>query len=183
MNNDLWLFGYGSLIWKADFEFVERCPATITGWARRFWQGSHDHRGTPDAPGRVVTLIDAPDEHCAGMAYRIAAPQVPTVLAHLDYREKNGYDRVETNTTLSDGRTVSALIYIANPDNFAHLGDADEQTIAQQIHTSNGPSGANRDYLIELHHALIELGAVDNHVARLFELVDLMGQNQQLPGS
>ena len=179
MHDDLWLFGYGSLIWKADFEFVERCPANVAGWARRFWQGSHDHRGTPQAPGRVVTLIEAPNEDCAGMAYRIAAPEVPAVLAHLDYREKNGYERVEANTTLSDGRTLAALIYIATPDNFAHLGEADDQTIAQQIHQSVGPSGANRDYLIELHHALTELNAVDSHVARLFELVDAMAQNQQ----
>lgn len=174
MDNDLWLFGYGSLIWKADFKFAERRPATITGWTRRFWQGSHDHRGTPEAPGRVVTLIKADSEPCVGMAYRIAATDAPAVLDHLDYREKNGYDRVATNATLDDGRTLSALIYIATPDNFAHLGDADEQAIAEQIHRSVGPSGPNRDYLIELHHALVKLGAIDPHVARLFELVDAM---------
>lgn len=175
MANDLWLFGYGSLIWKADFNFAERRAATITGWARRFWQGSHDHRGTPDAPGRVVTLIEAPSQHCVGMAYRIAAAEVPAVLTHLDYREKNGYERLDTTATLDDGRAITALIYIATPDNFAHLGDATDDDIAKQIHQSIGPSGANRDYLIELHHALIELGAPDPHVARLFELVDAMG--------
>ena len=68
---DIWLFGYGSLIWKADFDYLERRPAAITGWARRFWQGSHDHRGTPEAPGRVATLIRAEGAVCHGMAYRI----------------------------------------------------------------------------------------------------------------
>lgn len=174
MPRDLWLFGYGSLIWKADFEFVERTPASISGWERRFWQGSHDHRGTADSPGRVVTLIKSPDAHCAGMAYRIAGTRVPSVLDHLDYREKNGYERVNATTKLAGGTTVDALVYIATPDNFAHLGEADDEHIAAQIHHSIGPSGANRDYLIELHHALVQLGATDHHVARLYALVDAM---------
>jgi len=171
---DLWLFGYGSLIWKADFAYAERIPASIQGWERRFWQGSHDHRGTPAAPGRVVTLIERAGATCTGMAYRIAAAQVPAVLDHLDYREKNGYERLQVITTLQDGRALDALVYIATPDNFAHLGAADDETIAAQIHASVGPSGANRDYLIELHHALEQLGANDSHVARLFALVDAM---------
>ena len=89
---DLWLFGYGSLIFKADFPFLERHPASIAGWSRRFWQGSHDHRGTPDAPGRVVTLVEDPGAVCHGRAYRVSSD----TLAHLDHREKNGYLRFVT---------------------------------------------------------------------------------------
>ena len=70
-HHSVWLFGYGSLIFKPDFAYLERRPATIAGWTRRFWQGSHDHRGTETAPGRVATLIAQPDAQCAGMAYLI----------------------------------------------------------------------------------------------------------------
>ena len=109
-----------------------------------------------------------------GMAYRIAADQVDGVLAHLDYREKNGYERLTETIDCNDGRSRSALIYIATPDNFAHLGDASDLEIAQQIHASAGPSGSNREYLFELHKALHSLDADDPHVSTLYKLVQQM---------
>ncbi|MDT0619208.1 gamma-glutamylcyclotransferase [Salinisphaera sp. P385] len=158
--DEVWLFGYGSLIYKADFAFLEHRPATIEGWARRFWQGSHDHRGTPDAPGRVVTLIESSGETCGGMAYRVT----PGVFEHLDHREKNGYLRLVTPLTFADGSTAEGLVYIAGPDNDAWLGPAPETEIAAHIARSRGPSGANRDYLLCLADALAELGYRDAHV-------------------
>ncbi|MDR7049869.1 cation transport regulator ChaC [Duganella sp. 3397] len=98
-HHSVWLFGYGSLIYKADFPYLQRRPASIANWTRRFWQGSHDHRGTPEAPGRVVTLIEAPGAICHGMAYLIT----PEVFAHLDHREKNGYLRLATPISFGDG--------------------------------------------------------------------------------
>ena len=156
----VWLFGYGSLIFKADFPFLARRPATIKGWARRFWQGSHDHRGTPEAPGRVVTLTPQAEAVCAGMAYLIA----PEVFDHLDYREKNGYLRVCTDILFEDGSQSSGLLYIAAEDNAAYLGPAPELEIARQIAAAAGPSGRNRDYLTDLAAALRALGQEDPHV-------------------
>lgn len=156
----VWLFGYGSLIYKADFPYIERRPARIRNWSRRFWQGSHDHRGTPDAPGRVLTLIEDPGALCAGMAYLIT----PEVFDHLDHREKNGYLRHTVRIEFDRGGTVEGLIYIATATNAAWLGPASDVEIARHIAGAEGPSGLNRDYLTHLADALRELGAPDAHV-------------------
>lgn len=173
---DLWVFGYGSLIYKADFNYLERRPASICHWARRFWQGSHDHRGTPEAPGRVVTLIEQPGALCRGMAYRVSPP----TLDHLDVREKNGYLRFVTELALDDGRRADGLVYIATAENAAFLGPASEPAIAQQIAASSGPSGTNRAYLLDLAAALRRMHADDAHVFGIErELIMLLAD---LPG-
>ncbi|MDX1819210.1 MAG: gamma-glutamylcyclotransferase [Marinobacter sp.] len=163
----IWLFGYGSLIYKVDFPFLEQRPASIRGWVRRFWQASHDHRGTPEAPGRVVTLVQQPGAICRGMAYRVS----PSVFEHLDVREKNGYLRFATPMTFDDGSEAEGLVYIATEDNEAFLGDAPEADIARQIASAHGPSGANADYLLRLAESLRELGddcahtfAIESHL-------------------
>jgi len=170
----VWLFGYGSLIFKVDFEFIERRPATIQGWERRFWQGSHDHRGTQEDPGRVVTLIKSEGSHCMGMAYRVSTE----VFDHLDVREKNGYLRFFTPMTFDDGNQVDGLVYVASEDNAAYLGPDDDESMAQQIANAHGPSGPNAEYLQKLAESLRELGAHDEHVFTLDSLLarfDLAG--------
>ncbi len=161
-----WLFGYGSLIWRADFSFHERRPAAIQGWVRRFWQGSHDHRGTPDSPGRVVTLVPADATLCMGVAYQVDE----AVFDHLDHREKNGYERVDVDIRLDDEggrRFVPGVTYIAPPGNGAFLGPAGPEEIAAHIARSAGPSGSNADYLLELAAALETLNVEDRHVSEL----------------
>jgi cation transport protein ChaC len=151
----VWLFGYGSLIYKVDFPFLEQRPASIRGWERRFWQGSHDHRGTPEAPGRVVTLVEKPDAVCKGMAFRVS----PKVFEHLDVREKNGYLRLSITLTFDDGSHAEGLVYIATEDNEAFLGHAPDADIARQIAAASGPSGPNAEYLLRLAESLRALGA------------------------
>ncbi|MES2536227.1 MAG: gamma-glutamylcyclotransferase [Pseudomonadota bacterium] len=169
----VWLFGYGSLIFKADFPYLERRPAFITNWTRRFWQGSHDHRGTRESPGRVLTLIPQAGAVCAGMAYLIT----PQVFEHLDYREKNGYLRFTTDMTFNDGNSAEGLVYVATEENAAFLGHAPEREIARQIAASAGPSGRNRDYLTALADALRDLGKHDEHVFEIEQhLIRLDGQ-------
>ncbi len=156
----VWLFGYGSLIYLVDFPYLEARPATIRGWSRRFWQGSHYHRGTPENPGRVVTLIEEASAICGGMAYLVEAP----VFRQLDVREKNGYLRFATEMTFADGSHDSGLVYIATPENEAYLGEASEREIARHIAASSGPSGTNSDYLLELARSLRELELDDAHI-------------------
>ncbi|MGI9284479.1 MAG: gamma-glutamylcyclotransferase [Pseudomonadales bacterium] len=167
MHNEHWVFGYGSLIFRVDFTYLEKQAASITGWSRRFWQGSHDHRGLPHAPGRVVTLIESPGEQCGGVAYRVEEH----VFQHLDHREKNGYRRVDTALLFEDGSKEQGTVYIAEHDNHAFLGPAPLAEIAAHVVVSSGPSGHNIDYLLELDAALLELGIDDAHVSELAQLV------------
>ena len=157
----VWVFGYGSLIYKVDFPYLAKAPAFIEGYVRRFWQGSHDHRGTPDAPGRVVTLIAESNAVCNGMAYLVE----PQVFEHLDYREKNGYLRITRDLVfVESGDRKEGIVYIADEDNSAFLGAASELEIAEHIARSFGPSGSNADYLLELAEVLRGMGIEDDHV-------------------
>lgn len=163
----VWVFGYGSLIYKADFPFIDRRRARIRGWVRRFWQGSHDHRGTPEAPGRVVTLVAESDVECVGVAYLVA----PSVFDHLDHREKNGYERLATDILFDDGCRVEGLVYVASSGNEAYLGPSTEFDIAHHVAAAHGPSGSNRDYVMRLANGLRELCVEDPHVFAIERLV------------
>lgn len=165
---DIWLFGYGSLIWKPDFRFTKKRVAAVDGWIRRFWQGSHDHRGVPDAPGRVVTLLPEADQQCAGMAFQIAKADAVEIFSALDYREKNGYERhISPCFLFKEQRFVECVFYVATESNPAFLGNAPVAEMARQINTAVGPSGRNRDYLLQLAGALRELDLHDEHVFEL----------------
>lgn len=157
-----WVFGYGSLMWRVDFPYRESRRALVSGWQRRFWQGSRDHRGTPQAPGRVVTLVRAPEAECVGMAYRVDA----SALEHLDHREKDGYQRVPVRIRTGRG-AVDGITYVAPAGNPGYLGPAPTDVVAAQIRCRAGPSGTNHEYLRELAAALRRLGTVDAHVDAL----------------
>ena len=173
MRREIWIFGYGSLVWRPAFPFERRCPGYVVGWARRFWQGSTDHRGVPGAPGRVVTLVEAPGQRCWGMAYQVAPERLGEVLATLDHREQGGYARHDLPLTLAgEGEaTRSAIVYVATAGNPDYLGPAPLPDIARQVLASRGPSGPNVEYVLRLAEALAAMNADDEHVTELARLV------------
>ncbi|MEZ5740536.1 MAG: gamma-glutamylcyclotransferase [Burkholderiaceae bacterium] len=174
-----WLFGYGSLIWRPDFPFLRSRRAVLPGHARRFWQGSHDHRGTPDAPGRVLTVVPQPGTQVVGIAFELDPRHLADTLARLDHREKNGYVRRQVKLDTGEQGGLSALTYLAEPGNAAWLGDLALEPLAAQIAASHGPSGRNADYLIELARALRAMDVQDEHVFALEARVDALLQARE----
>jgi cation transport regulator ChaC len=176
MDDGLWIFGYGSLVWRPAFEHLERRSARLPGWSRRFWQGSPDHRGVPGEPGRVVTLVRDSQAVCWGMAFRVAADRTPDLLHALDLRESGGFVRIHVTVRLDGaGRTdVSAVTYVAEAGNPNYLGPAPPAEMVEQIRRARGTSGTNLEYVLRLAEALRALAAEDEHV---FELARLLGED------
>ena len=173
----MWIFGYGSLIWRPDFAFVERRRGYVDGWSRRFYQGSSDHRGVPGAPGRVVTLLRDPGARCWGVAYRVEGAEAERILDQLDVREQGGYERHHVTVTAwptpqhPPTPIPGVLLYLASPSNPEFLGPAPLDAMAAQIARSRGPSGANSEYLLRLAAALRSMDVDDPHVFELEERV------------
>jgi cation transport regulator ChaC len=175
-----WVFGYGSLVWRPAFDHLERAPAYLRDFARRFWQGSPDHRGIPRAPGRVVTLVREAGAVCWGVGYRVAPDAWESVLRGLDARESGGFERVSVEVGFADGtrRPAPALVYVAPEGNPNFLGPAPIEQIAHQVLGARGRSGSNADYVMRLADALREIGADDPHV---FELAERVASARGIP--
>lgn len=166
-NQAQWIFAYGSLIWRPDFDSAGVKTARLDGYERRFWQASHDHRGTPEHPGRVVTLAPVERGYCDGLAYRLPETGREEILESLDFREKDGYQRAYVPLSLSTGESVSGLTWIACEGNPSWTGQESMDRIADVIASTHGPSGSNREYLYRLNKALNDLGIDDPHIVAL----------------
>jgi len=181
------IFGYGSLCWRPEPSFGECAayPCRVRGWGRFFAQRSTDHRGTPEKPGLVATMLSdsqleaiglrregAPPSVTIGMGYEIAAANAEGVLADLDFREKGGYTRdVVMVEPLSGGAPMKALLYSATPDNpnFDRTM-LDPDAAAAVIASAVGPSGQNAEYLSNLTQWLRSLDVDDLEEDGLMDL-------------
>jgi glutathione-specific gamma-glutamylcyclotransferase len=165
----VWIFAYGSLIFRPAFEHVERRRAFVRGYVRRFWQASPDHRGTETAPGRVATLVEAEGGICGGAAYRILREHAPAIMAALDHREKAGFTQ-RTLPLLAHPEAepfAHGVTWVADRTNPWFREEASEQVIAAVVRTRVGPSGENVAYVHELRAALRALEIEDPHVETL----------------
>ena len=159
--DDLWVFAYGSLIWRPGFEYEERAKARLAGFHRSLCIYSHVHRGTPERPGLVFGLDRGGS--CVGMAFRVAAARADATIAYLRERElvTNVYLETTVPVRLLDGRPVRALAYIVDRGHAQYAGRLSVETAAGLVGRSHGQSGANRDYVLSALAEIRALGLSD----------------------
>lgn len=158
---DLWVFAYGSLMWRPGFEAVERSRATVDGYHRALCIESHRHRGTPERPGLVLGLDEGGS--CCGVAFRVEAAVVGGVLSYLRERELVTHVYLETMlpVTLHDGRTVEAVAYVVDRAHPQYVGLLSPEETLRRISGSVGLAGPNPDYVVNTVLELERLGVAD----------------------
>jgi cation transport protein ChaC len=174
--HDLWVFAYGSLMWRPGFAYDEARRARLIGYRRCFCIYSVHHRGTPERVGMVLGLDRG--GVCEGVAYRIAASNVTAAKAYLRAREQvSGVYReallpVELEHPPGETPTETmALAYIVEPAHPAYAGRLPLSLQARLIRGGKGASGANLDYLVSTVRHLIELGIRERELERLVTMV------------
>ncbi len=165
---DLWVFGYGSLMWRPGFDFLERVPARLVGLHRALCVYSFVHRGTPERPGLVLGLDRG--GMCRGIAFRVAGSARKNTVDYLRAREQvtSVYLEVTRRIELEEKarRQVRALCFIVDR---SHVQYAGRLTLTERLHhvrQGHGSSGPNRDYVLDAVRALEALGyrETDLHV-------------------
>ena len=164
---ELWVFGYGSLIWRPGFPYVERQVARLIGAHRALCVYSWVHRGTRENPGLVLGLDQGGT--CRGVAFRIAPEEREGVLAYLRTREQVTavYRERLRPVLLSDGRRTPATAYLVDRNHPQYAGKLDEDAQFQIVANAAGQSGINRDYVVNTAVHLAELGMPDAALDRL----------------
>jgi cation transport protein ChaC len=178
---ELWVFGYGSLMWRPGFDFLERVPARLTGLHRALCVFSFVHRGTPEKPGLVLGLDRG--GMCRGIAFRVAATKRDETIAYLRGREQVTSVYLETmrRIALEDEarRQVRALTYTVDR---GHVQYAGRLSVAESVHyvrQGHGRSGNNRDYVVETVRALEALGYRESDLHLIAE--QLKGVHEAAP--
>lgn len=165
----LWVFAYGSLMWRPEFPVAERRLGTVRGFHRRFCLLQRRFRGTPERPGFVLALDRG--GLCRGVAFRLPDAEIREALMPLWRREMRGRGYVARWLPVeTEGGTVSALTFLANraSDRYARLPDPE---IAEMIAAACGHTGPSAEYLYRTVEACEALGIRDRHLWRLQALV------------
>jgi len=174
MQDGLWVFGYGSLLWKPGFPVAERRLARLDGWHRSFCMRSIHHRGTEAAPGLVLALDAMEGGYCHGVLLRAETGSEAASLAYLREREliSSAYLETELDIALEDGSGhVTSLCYVIDPDHVQYCGGLPLEEQAQIIARARGGMGPNTEYLFNTVSHLGELGIEDADLAWLADRV------------
>src|SRR5712671_4427906 len=162
---DLWVFGYGSLMWRPGFEFIEQVPARLIGEHRALCVYSFDHRGTPEKPGLVLGL------DCRGVAFRVAAKQRSDTVDYLRSREQttNVYREVMRSLWLENEarQRVSALAYVVDRGHVQYAGRLSLTDQLRHVQQGHGRSGNNRDYVLSTVKSIDAQGFRDAQLHQL----------------
>ncbi|GJD48439.1 Glutathione-specific gamma-glutamylcyclotransferase [Methylobacterium crusticola] len=166
----LWLFAYGSLMWRPDFAFAERRTATVRGWHRRFCLWQRRFRGTPERPG-VMLALDRGGQ-CRGIAYRLAGDDLRAVVRPVWRREMRGrgYAARWLVAAAPEG-AVPALAFVADRAGPRYAGRLPDAQIAERIALACGHLGPSAEYLLNTVAACEALGIRDRHLWAMQALV------------
>lgn len=180
---DLWVFGYGSLMWQPGFEFEERVPARLVGEHRALCVYSFVHRGTPEKPGLVLGLDRG--GACRGIAFRVAEKNRADVVAYLRAREQvtSVYREVMRSVWLeNDARQrVSALAYVVDRGHVQYAGRLSLADQHRHVLQGHGQSGANRDYVTATVKAIEAEGFRDAPLHQLATMLHGDAHSQHAP--
>jgi cation transport protein ChaC len=168
---DFWVFGYGSLMWRPGFDYLESKRARLPGYRRSLCVRSFVHRGTPERPGLVLGLDRGGS--CVGLAFRVAGEKREAVVAYLRARElvTNVYVERELPVRLADGALVPALCYTVDRSHPQYLPSIDPGEAARIVNGATGQSGPNTDYVASAVGHLAELGLRDPWLERVADFL------------
>jgi len=168
-HEDLWVFGYASLIWRPEFDAAEQRPATVHGWHRALRMRSRVNRGTPECPGLVFALV--PGGSCRGMAYRVERKRGAQELERLWSREMptGVYDPKWLACRTPHG-PVNALAFTLSRASPAHTGALADAQMIEILRCASGRFGSTLDYLVDTATSLRERGIRDREIERLVAL-------------
>ncbi len=166
----LWIFGYGSLMWRPGFAHEAEAPALLRGYHRAFCVYSVHYRGTRARPGLILGLDRGGS--CRGRAYGVAAGDAAAVIAYLDAREQVTAVYVRRRVTIEiAGQRVPAITYIADRAHGQYAGKLTPRRAAEIILGGHGVAGGNPEYLEHTVAHLDQLGIMDGPLHDLLELV------------
>jgi len=168
-HQDLWVFGYASLIWRPEFEFDEHRMAMVRGWHRCFRMRSRVNRGTPDLPGLVFALVTGGS--CRGMVYRIPRARANDELDRLWLREMptGVYDPRWLPCDTAHGR-VTALGFTLSRRSPSFLPHIPDEEMIKVLRHARGRYGTTLEYMVKTADALHARGMLDRELARLVRL-------------